>query len=133
MPLRIYDHESPSCGLIFEDIIDIETEIIPCKACGKGAKRVIGVSGCYTANDMTGWLPSVLAVVDKESSKPHVREFLKDPTRQNYKKWMKGEGIRPFEPGEERGKSMKDREPDLTKLHKEVYKAHRRRNALEVR
>lgn len=89
------------------------------------------MSGVHTANENPGWIASVLEVVDKDSKVPHVAEFRKNPTRSNYKEWMKKEGLRHLEPGEETYR--KPQEPDMSKTHKEVWEKHRKRNTLEVR
>lgn len=56
------------------------------------------------ANEDAPWIRSVLEVVDKDSTKPHVVAFRENPTRTNYNLWMKGEGLRPLENGEKRRK-----------------------------
>ena len=84
-------------------------------ACGGSAKRLLSVGRAWRAD--ADWLPSVTAVVDKESSAPHVRAFLAEPSRANYRRFLRGEGLRPQEPGEER-----DRRPDPgPALSREVF------------
>ena len=128
MPL--YDHECPHCGMIFEAFAEVDQQIIPCPhCCGIKAKRVISWTGAYTSNQDADWIRSVREVVDKDGG-PHCQEFLKDPTRDNYRKWMKGEGLRPLEPGE---KPMKPEPVSFDHLHKKMQERGRERNRLTVR
>ena len=129
MPL--YDMHCSKCEHTFEVIAKIDEEVLPCPKCKANSKRIISVSGPNCANDDAGWISSVLEVVDKDSTAPHVVEFRKNPTRENYKNWMKKEGLRHLEPGEETYR--KPQEPDMSKIHKEVWEKHRKRNTLEVR
>ena len=62
------------------------------------------VPGPNLANESPDWIKSIREVVEKGSDKPHCQEFLKNPTRDNYKKWMKGEGLRHLEAGEKPGR-----------------------------
>lgn len=129
--MPVYDYLCTKCGNVDERIEFYDVNVVECSKCNEPAKKIISIRGPNCANETTNWLPSVLEVVDKNSKAPHVVEFIKNPTRQNYKNWMKGEGLRHLEPGEENHPYPK--EPDLTKLHKEVWEAHRKRNRLEVR
>lgn len=99
--MPVYDHLC-KCGKTFEAIMPMDRETAVCPECGEQAKRIISCSGQNCANEDAEWIRSVLEVVDKDSNAPHVKRFLKEPTRSNYKAWMRGEGIRPLEPGEER-------------------------------
>ncbi len=103
MPL--YDFACRVCGREFEAMAPMDQPEEVC-ACGGLAKRLLSVGRGYRAD--ADWLPSVTAVVDKESSAAHVRAFLAEPSRANYRRFLRGEGIRPQEPGEERA-----RRPDL--------------------
>ena len=129
MPL--YDFECTNCGNIDERIEHYDVDTAPCSKCSCKAKRIISVNGPNCANEDAGWLSSVLEVVDKESDLPHTREFLKNPTRSNYKAWMKERNLRPFEPGEER--KMKPDPPNFERLGNKLWEEHRKRNRLEVR
>jgi len=130
--IPLFDFECPKCGNIEERIVHHSVGFVKCSKCQKGAsKKIISVSGTNCFNDDSPWVRTVLEVVDKDSKAPHVVEFRKNPTRQNYKNWMKGEGLRHMEPGEERKPYTKD--VDTTKLNKEVWEAHRERNRMVVR
>jgi len=125
----IFDHECKSCQHIFESIQPVDCEEINCPECGGKAKRIISCSGQNCANEDAGWIRSVLEVVDKESNAPHVRRFLKDPTRSNYKAWMKGEGIRPLENGE--GK-RKPREIDHKAMADKIMRMRHERRRIDI-
>ena len=96
MPL--YDYQCPKCG-VFEALRGISDKVIKCE-CGQDAKRIVGASPVCCFNDDGEWIRSVREVVDKDNKSPATQEFLKNPTRSNYKAWMKSEGIRHLEPGE---------------------------------
>lgn len=99
MPI-LHDHWCKFCGTSFEELVNWDQREIPCPNCGKTAERYFK-SGC--ANNMpvdAAWLKTLHDVVDKDRGKPHCAKFLKSPTRENYQKWMKGEGIRHIERGE---------------------------------
>ncbi len=97
MPL--YDFECRACGTVFEAMAGMDGGDGAC-ACGGAARRLVSVGAAYRAD--ADWIASVTAVADKESREPHVRAFLADPSRANYRRWMRGEGLRPMEAGESR-------------------------------
>ena len=95
MPL--YDVQCNSCGFTEEVIAPINQDDFVCSRCGKHAHKIITLSETHSFDDNAPWIRSVLDVVEKGSGKQHCEEFLRNPTRQNYKAWMKGEGIHPME------------------------------------
>lgn len=135
MPL--YDYECQKCGYVGEFFMNVEDEdLIPCpQKCSGLMKRIFGLGRSSMLVENAAWLNSVLEVVAKDSDKPHVREFLANPTRSNYRNWMKKEGIRPFEPGEE-----KDNRAFRKKLEEEfphrqadkIMRLRQERNRLEI-
>lgn len=125
MPL--YDHEC-SCGMVFEDLAGMAEEVRPCPGCGAMARRIVSVSGCYLGNQDAAWLKTVQEVVDKQSTKPATREFLRNPTRQNWKDWMRAEGIRPMEGMEHRRPEAFDEAGHARKM----LDIHRRRKRIEI-
>ena len=127
MPL--YDQECTECGYEFEVFAGMEEDVHPCEICGAPSKRLITCGGIFVSNQDAGWLKSVVDVVDKDSDKPHCVEFRKNPTRANYHRWMKGEGLRPLEPGE---KLIRPDPPNEEKINKEVWEKHRKRMAIEI-
>lgn len=122
-------------GHITEELCDAETQEITCPKCRKKAKRIISVGRMFVDDENAPWIRSVLDVVDKDSKKPHVREFLNSPTRENYKKWMKGEGIRPADYTVHGAPPVFQNRPvvDMTAAHKEVFRKYQERHRLEVR
>ena len=96
MPI-LSDFECPECGEIFEQICNADDQFGICLTCGCEAKRIISLGRVYCSNQDAPWLRSVLDVVDKDDNRPHVRNFRENPTRENYKAWMKGEGIKPLD------------------------------------
>lgn len=96
-----YDYRCLGCELIHEAFYKMadKPKTIPCPECGE--KSISYPSVGAILGDEAGWLNSVTEVVDKQGGE-HCQRFLADPTRDNYKKWMKGSGVRPMESGEER-------------------------------
>ena len=126
------DFECPS-GHKTEELVHWKQKKIRCK-CGKTAKRIISVSGVNTANETPAWLKSVVDVVDKDSPRSHVQEFIRNPTRKTYQAWMKGEGIRPLDHTEHGGPPVHHTsEPDLTRVREEVTRRHFERKRVEMR
>jgi hypothetical protein len=127
------DFKCPS-GHITEHLCHGKQKKVICPECGKNAKRIITAGKVNLVNESPEWLKSVLDVVDKDSTKPHVREFVKNPTRQTYHKWMKGEGIRPADHTEHGGPPTyhPPQEPDMTRAMKEVARQHFERKKIEL-
>jgi len=125
MPL--YDYECTICGKTTESIQSVAQSCIKCE-CGAVAKRIISCSGHFTANEDTGWLKTVPEVIDRDTKNPVAKEFVKNPTRSNYKAWMKSEGIRPME----RNEPTKPPPADLSRVRKRVWEKHQRRNRIEI-
>jgi len=126
------DFECPKCGAITEELIESSTSVRPCK-CGGQARRIISLGRVYLGNQDAAWIKSVIDVVDKKSDKAHVKEFLRNPTRTNYKNWMKKEGLRPADESVRGGPPTREVKPvDMSRVHREVYEKYRKRNSLEV-
>jgi len=127
MSLKLYDYQCIVCNHVFEELGD-DNAVIYCKKCGCYTKRIISVPGGTNANQDADWIRSVCEVVDKDGG-PHCQELLKYPTRDNYKKWMKVEGIRPYEEGE----GVRRPPPvDTERIDKEVWEKHQERNRIEI-
>lgn len=121
MPL--YDFACPDCGARFEDLAGLDEPVRPCPDCGRPAKRLLSVGAAYRAD--APWIESVTAVAEKDSGKPHVEAFLAAPSRDTYRNWMRGEGIRPQESGEKpRPRS------DTKALRREVMERFRAKRGL---
>lgn len=127
--MPVYDLECTKCKKISEMILSIEEHEKPqyC-SCGSKLKPIITAGSINCANEDAEWIRSVTEVVNKDGG-PHCQRFLKNPTRANYKKWMKGEGIRHRENGEDW------RPPPVNekKLLEEVLEKDARRRAITVR
>ena len=129
--MPVFDNECPECGRIFETVTAYG-EHSPCPKCGSPSNQIITASGQFCANQDAPWIRSVLDVVDKDSTAPHVREFLRNPTRDTHRAWMKGEGIRPMEGEEKSGKrEMTDR--DREQINRECADNLMRHNRIEMR
>ncbi len=128
MPLYSYECK---CGLITDKMFKItnKPKSIKCP-CGKIAKSIINPS--FTPSYDAPWLTSVLEVVDKDPRKAHCQEFLKHPTRSNHKKWMKGEKLRPLEPGEGKAKDMFDEKKADKHIYDGLMRAYKKVNKIEV-
>jgi putative FmdB family regulatory protein len=124
MPIYEMQCEDGTCGALFE-ILAAADEQVTCPYCGFSCKRLISASGVNTANQDADWIRSVTEVVDKESSKPEAREFLRHPTRDNMHNWMKAEGIRHYESGE----SLRPPKRDMSKINDHVMREYQERNA----
>lgn len=127
--MPIYDYQCESCGTTFERICNVSEMRIEtdCLSCGKRARQIFSSSGHYCGNQDAGWIKSVLDVVDKEDKSPVTRNFLQNPTRSNYKAWMKSNNIRPLEDGE-RFEKPKPNYPTA----KELLKRLQERKRIEV-
>jgi len=128
MSLKMYDYKCESCGYVFEELGE-DNAIVYCKKCRCYTKRILGVPGGTNANQDAEWIRSVREVVDKEGG-AHCQEFLKNPTRGNYNKWKKVEGVRDFEQGE---KPRKPDPVDVAAITKDVWRRDQERNRITVR
>ena len=133
MSLRLYDFECRTCGKVEERLTDHCQYIAVCE-CGGTQDRIISASGVYTGNLDAPWLRSVLDVVDKDSRAPHVLEFRKNPNRETYKAWMKGEGLRPADSNVRGAPPTLERTSiDTSSIRREAWEKHRQRRRIEVK
>lgn len=127
----VHDYKCEKCGAISENYITSMNhipDVSVCPDCNGKTKRIPSMRN--TAPVDSAWISTVLEVVDKKSDAPHCKEFLKHPTRDNYKNWMNGEGLRPLEPGEKAAKP--DKEARRVRVKKQLMEKHRERNAVTV-
>lgn len=127
MPL--YDFECEKCGKIHEAVTDWTVNTHECPFCSEPAKRIISLSSVNTANQDAPWIRSIVEVVDKDSNDPVDIAMRENPTRDNYKRWMKVKGLRHLEPGEK----LRPNPPDTSKIMKEVLERHMQRNRIELK
>ena len=128
----IYDFQcsNQDCNHVAERVVRLDTEAIECPVCGHEAAKVFSPMGACAFNQDAAWIRSVLEVVSKDSAKPHTREFLKNPTRENMKRWMKAEGIRHLENGEKPAKF--DYEADHRRRTEYAERRHFERKAIRI-
>uniref|UniRef100_A0A6H1ZSS9 Putative regulatory protein FmdB zinc ribbon domain-containing protein n=1 Tax=viral metagenome TaxID=1070528 RepID=A0A6H1ZSS9_9ZZZZ len=131
--MPIFDYQCKACGNIHETIRGVDISRITCPVCGKTARRIISINGPNTINDGAGWIKDVLEVVDKKGQEPETKEFLRNPTRSNYKAWMKARGLRHYEPGEENTRPEPVNKEDKRRRMKYVMENYQKRTAIEVR
>lgn len=125
----IKDYQCSQCQRITEHYVKTPPpETTTCPHCDGIAEKIITMN--LTAPVDAGWINSVLEVVDKHSDKPHCKEFLNHPTRANYKNWMKGEGLRPLEPGEKRAKPNKQARKE--RIKHQLKMKQREREAVSI-
>jgi putative FmdB family regulatory protein len=121
MPVYDFECTNPMCDYRKEFILCIkESENTrECPECWGTMKKIISASGQYLGNNDADWLKCVTDVVDPEGGVA-AQEFRKNPTRSNYKEWMKESGVRPMEGGER----MKPEPTNLNKVKEEVLRKH---------
>jgi putative FmdB family regulatory protein len=126
MPL--YDF-SCECGNIFETFAAHADRTKHCPICNKPARRIVSLGRSAWRHDAP-WVESVLEVVDKESRDPATRAFLETPTRENYRRWMKANGLRPMDENE---KPTRVDDHDLERhLTERLMQRKKRREAIEL-
>ena len=128
----IHDYECQKCGKVTEhyivDLNNIPNQIL-CPICGETAKKIISMS--QTSPIDSEWIRSVLEVVEKGSDKPHCNEFLKNPTRANYGKWLKNENFRHLERGEKPRRPIQT--PDTATITDMMMKHRQEKRAICLR
>lgn len=132
----LHDFMCLQCNHVEEFLVDRDTEVMECPKCQHIMKITFLRSGGHRLPDDTPWLKTVLEVVDKDAGpdKPHTREFLRNPTRENYHNWMKENGIRPLEDNERpRRKTESEARMDRKAMAKTLLRNHMARNAITVR
>ena len=127
------DYECKKCRTVEEHLVDAEQKTVKCK-CGGKAKKIITLPGVYVNHENPSWIKGVIEVIDKEDKREHVQEFIKHPTRENYKRWMKVEKIRPVDWTEHGAPPVyrKPDMPDVEKITRELHNKLRSRQRLEI-
>lgn len=127
--MPVYEFECGTCGNKQEIICWFEERPSSIKCdCGGKCRHIFAAGNVYTGNEDSAWLKSVPDVIAKDTANPVAREFIKNPTRSNYKAWMKSEGIRPLENNEPR----RPEPVDLSPIRKEVWRNHQKRHRIEI-
>jgi putative FmdB family regulatory protein len=99
--MPVYQLKCKSCGQEFEAICPVADRDWQACECGASAGVIPAVRGPNCSNEDAGWISTIREVVDKESKDPYdVAMCRPNPTRSDYRAWMKAKGIRHLEPGE---------------------------------
>ncbi|MBI9091807.1 MAG: zinc ribbon domain-containing protein [Desulfobacterium sp.] len=115
--MPIYDYQCQKCQAIEEvfTLMNYRPAEVKCQVCGGKATQIITMREASAPVD-PGWIRSVTEVVDKDLEAPaHCKEFLRHPTRANYKAWMDGEGLRPMDPAEKPHRKPTEKEETARK------------------
>lgn len=130
--MPVYDIECERCHKIIEVIESVKTnKVRRCPKCGGITKRIISARRSTDNLVDPAWLKSVTDIVAKGADATMADTiFLRNPTRRNYKAWMRSRGLRPLEPGE--GPSRPE-PPDMDKIVKEMWDKDVQRRAISVR
>lgn len=127
--MPVYQYRCESCGYVFDDISTyaLRKAEQPCPVCQGTARYVFSVGNVDLESERPGWLKSVTEVVDPDGGHVH-REFIKNPTRENYRSWLNVTGLRHKEEGEPR----KPPKPDTTRLRRLMVESHIKRHRIEI-
>jgi hypothetical protein len=127
----VKDYHCQTCNTTIEKLVDSSNiqEAISCPLCYGFANKIISMRNTDPVD--SSWIGTVREVVNKSSKEPHCTEFLKHPTRQNYKNWMKGEGLRHLEKGESY-LTKPDKESKLKEYKHKLKLKYRERNAISI-
>lgn len=117
------------CGYQFEEISTYadRPDTMPCPRCGKKARHVISVSTVDNESECPAWIRSVTDVVDPTDGRVH-REFVSNPTRANYRKFMQETGLRHVDPGEK----LKHDGADGQKLRRDMLELYQKRSTIYI-
>lgn len=132
----LFDFTCLGCEFTQEYLVDRDIEAMECPQCHGVMKKSFLRAGGHRLPDDTPWLKTVLEVVEKNpgADKPHTRAFLKNPTRENYHNWMRENGIRPLENGEEGRKvTEKDRKENRHRMAGRLARNLMDRRSISVR
>lgn len=125
--MTLHDYQCENCSNVHEHLAAWDSYFCTCPQCGGTSTRIYSKFNGIK-NNAPDWMKDTLKVVDKEGGK-HCQEFLKHPTRDTYKNWMKGEGLRPIEHGEKLAKPDKD----TSGIRKRVKENFVKSNSITVR
>jgi len=109
----IYQFQCRECGSISDQFFSMSEcpVTIQCEQCNGVCNKIISIPASNLASESPDWIKSITEVVNKEGGK-HCQQFLKDPTRDNYKAWKRAENVRHLEPGERKKPKQNNITPD---------------------
>lgn len=130
-----YELKCDNCHLLADitcKIADRPQSGVDCPDCSGTLRRQVEKTS--VRGEEAAWLRSTAEVADPDGGQ-HCQEFIQDPTRSNYRAWMKGEGLRPMEPGEEKRKVITDKERKESRHQTRVdlSRQHMKRCAITVK
>jgi len=131
MPL--YDYECPACGNEVERLTPPDSRNERCGDCGGVMNRIPNIGRINCANDDAPWIRDTAKVADPEKSSESA-EFVKNPTRRNYTRWMKKHGYRHVEDGEKpiRRRSQAEEHAIIDGYADKLASQHQKRKRLEL-
>lgn len=127
--MPVYEYRCHTCGHVFDEVSSFssrKTET-PCPLCQGKAFYQFSVGGVDNASEAPAWLKDTIQVVDPEGGPVHT-EFIRNPTRENYHRWLNATGLRHKESGE----PTRPAQYDTSKLRKEMVEAHIKRHRIEI-
>lgn len=127
--MPVYQYRCEACAYIFDDIstYELRKAELPCPACGGITHYTFAVGNVDLESERPDWLRSTTEVVDPDGGPVH-REFIANPTRENYRRWLKVTGLRPKEAGE----PTKPTERDTGRLRQKMVENYRKRQRIEI-
>jgi len=127
----IHDYSCQLCGEVTEQYVDSSNipKTTTCPICKGQCDKVFLPSQTHPV-DAT-WVTKVVEIVDKTSTKPHVKEFVRHPTRANLKAYMQGEGLRHMDRAESPYPKT-DHEYRKRTEQREMLRMERERNAISI-
>ena len=127
--IRLFDYSCTSCGITQEEYITsaITPEFLVCNSCGGNSKRIFSFGKVNSQSVDAPWIKLTAKMADPKSTKPHIKEFIRHPTRANLNTYLKKENLRIGDKAEpnfpvidhsDRDKKLKK---DMIRLHQELY------------
>lgn len=129
----LYQYQCQECNKISEQMFNMSAcpDTAQCPFCQAVASKIISIPSQNLASESPDWVKSIVDVVEKGSNKPHCQEFLKNPTRDNYKIWKKLEGVRHLEAGEKPGRPKPT--PEAHVITSMLMAARQKKRSIELR
>ena len=131
MPL--FDYSCPICGYKVELFTFNGVEFADCPNCCGEARKQFSFGQSAPFQEDAAWISSVREVVSKDGDCAVDREFLKNPTRKNYREWMKFHKLIPVENVRGGPPTRQVPKADREKIVKYCVEKKRERERVEVR